>query len=183
MLTNQEIESLLREEPITDEWPWRTKDEMVIENHWEKVVLEICQKLEMDHKSEFTHYGSGYASYVDTWLFREDEQFRFGKGNSYWGLVILFSRLSPYCVMGEGKKKWSEVGRSSYRPCFQFVDHFTQGILKDLAENAEKIIGSHGIRRLKKQDLETKLETGIEVPTILSPPPWRHFDSLFHWED
>lgn len=182
-LDAQQIEMLLNQRSITYEWPWNTSDELVIDKHWKDVLAEICRKLHLQHKSEFGHYGSGYSSYVDSWLYREDESFRFNVGNCFWGLVILYSRLSKYCVIGQGQKVWNEKNGSSYLPSFDFVDHFTLPLIADLADKVECILANRGIQRLRKEQVSEVLGRNIRVPTILEEPPLHHFDAIFYWED
>ena len=134
-----EIVSLLDQKPITDEWPWSTGDERVIDGNIKKIVTEICRKCHVLDKTEFNHYGSGYASFVDCWLYRENDDFRFERGNCYGGLVVLFSRLSNYYVVGEGQKTWQKKSGSSYLPSFEFVDDITQEATKALEQDVCKL--------------------------------------------
>jgi hypothetical protein len=183
ILSENQIELLLHQKPITDEWPWVTRDESVIDMHWKDVLSEICRDLNLLEKSEFGHYGSGYASYVDSWLYRDTEEFRFHPGNCFWGLVILYSRLSPFYVIGEGKRTWHDKGGSSYLPCFEFVDQLTQNCVFSLSQDVEAILGNRGLRRLRKDQVSGTLDAKFQVPTILADPPLRHFDAIYYWED
>lgn len=183
ILSPEQIDALLARKPISDEWPWATCDEEVVDKHWEEVLDEICRSLNLRHKSEFGHYGSGYASYVDSWFYRDDDDFRFGEGRCYWGLVILYSRLSPYYAMGQGQKAWNDRGGSSYLPCFDFVDHFTHQSVVGLVSGAEAVLERRGLRRIRKEDVSENLDIDIVVPTILQNPPLHHFDAIFYWED
>ena len=183
ILTEKHIELLLHQKPITDEWPWSTCDQVVIDKHWKDVLAEICRKMRLDHKSEFGHYGSGYASYVDTWLYRAEASFRFAAGNCFWGIVILYSRLSPYYVLGQGQKSWHDNGGSSYLPSFKFVDAISQDVLISLVYDIDVILAGRGLKRLKRSQVEANLDHNIRVPTILADPPLHHFDAIYYWED
>ena len=183
MLTEKEINRLLDQKPITKERPWSTGDEQAIDKNIEAIVVKLCKKHDVLDKTEYEHYGSGYASFVDCWLYRPDDEFRFEKGNCFWGLVVLFSRLSKYFVLGEGQKTWHKGSGSSYVPSFEFVDVFTQNSTKTLERLIFHTLERQGLVRLHANDLAKFLRTDIRVPTILSDPPWRHFDALFYWED
>lgn len=185
LLSEADIASLLAEEPITDEWPWNATDGIAVHNHIKSVVAEIRRKNRLLDKTEFGHYGSGYASYVDCWLYREDAEFRFAKGNCYWGLVVLFSTLSHYYAIAEGQKTWEATTASSYLPSFEHIDRITHPATQALVDSVCAILDSRGWVRARASDLAELLPgprtTG--VPTILSHPPYRHFDALFYWMD
>ena len=184
-LTKPQINRLLRQLPITDKWPWSTNDGPTIDGHIEGVIGELCRKLRLKDRTEFEHYGSWYASYIDCWLFRPKDEFRFAEGNCFWGLIVLFSRLSHYFVLGEGQKAWDAADnrRSSYLPSFAGVDQLTQPAVVRLAPKVCKILNERGFVRLAAGDLGALLPAKTQVPTILTDPPFRHFDSLFYWED
>lgn len=44
LLSENEIRALLRQEPITDEWPWNTKDEKTIHETIKDIIAEIRRK-------------------------------------------------------------------------------------------------------------------------------------------
>ncbi len=122
MLTETQIQLLLHQKSISDEWPWGTNDQREIDKHIQSIVAEVCRKLQLEEKTVYDHYGSGYASYVDCWFYRPDKDFRVSAGDDYQGLVVLLSRLSPYYVVGQGQKSWHKTGGAAYLPRFQFVD-------------------------------------------------------------
>jgi hypothetical protein len=183
LLTPSDIESLLRQKSITDEWPWSTNDETTIHGNIKDIIAEIRRKNRLLDKTEFGHYGSGYASYVDCWLYRADDTFRFDKGDCYWGLVVLFSTLSKYYVVGEGQKTWHKTGGSSYLPSFQFVDSFSYPAVQRLTEGVCSVLAGRGLVRASASEISPLLAEDIDVPTILADRPWRQFDALYYWED
>lgn len=183
ILTETQIDQLLHQEAITEEWPWSTNDEQVIDRNVKDIVAEICRRARLKDKTEYGHYGSGYASYVDCWLYRPDDDFRISPGNHYHGLVILFSRLSPFYVLGQGSRSWDRTGGAFYLPDYDFVDVIEQPVLKDLVPLVTTILTERGLTRLHKTDLDTFLPAGVQVPTILAQHVLRHFDALFYWED
>ncbi len=187
MFTDTQIDMLINQESISSEWPWSTNDERVIDRHIREIVAEVRQKLRVEDKTEFAHYCSGYASYVDCWLYRPDDEFRFEPGNNYHGLVVLFSRLSSFYVIGEGKKSWTEtIGGTyggTYLPEFGFVDDIHHEAVAGLVPPVTAILDDRGLTRLYQSDLDTILPLDVGVPTILADEVFRHFDALFYWED
>ncbi len=182
-LSKRQINNLLRMKSITGEWPWSTNDEATIDQHIKDIVAEVRRKVRLTEKTEYDHYGSGYASFVDCWLYRPNDEFRFHAGDAYWGLVVLFSRLSKYYVVGKGQKTWDGNRGSSYLPCFEFVDQISQPAVTAIVGKVCRVLDGRGLERLNSDELSELLPGDIQIPTILGGPPWRHFDALFHWED
>lgn len=183
ILTEAQIEELLAQRSITDEWPWSTNDEATIDEHIKNIVAKVRLEVGLLDKSEYGHYGSGYSSFVDCWLYCEDDIFQFASGNHYWGLVVLFSRLSKYYVIGEGQKTWHEKGGSSYMPAYEFVDQVRHPATLSIVDDVCAVLNSQGLVRLSAEKLSGVLPDRIQVPTILDDPPWRVFDAIFYWED
>lgn len=183
LLTDAHIDDLLHQRVISSEWPWVTNDERVIDKHFKDILAEIRRKVRVEDKTEFGHYGSGYASYVDCWLYRPVDDFRAGGGSNYFGLFVLFSRLSHYYVMGQGQKAWSGRTCSSYLPAFELVDAINNPGVLELEMLVEPLLESRGLRRLRSNDLSEFLPEDVKVPTILTRRAYRQFDALFYWED
>lgn len=185
MFNESESEKLLRAESISDQHPWMTNDERQIDSFYRKVIgrLEIDQNLKS--RIEWDHYGSGYASYIDAWFYQDSDEFRelAPLGECFVGVAVLFSRLSPFYVLGQGSKAWSEGGGSSYLPCMDFVDVFDLDCTRKLSKTIESFLEKQDLSRVKRVDLENPLSPDYRVPTILSDSPWTEFDALFHWED
>ncbi len=182
-LTDTEIDLLLKQQAISVQWPWSTNDERVIDNNIKDIVAEVRRRLRLEDKTEYGHYGSGYASFVDCWLYRPDDDFRYRPGAHYKGLVVLFSRLSRFYVLGQGFKSWHVTGGTSYLPEFEFVDSFDHQAVLSLVPRVTSILTDRGLTRLYKSDLEIVLARHICVPTIMTDRVFRHFDALFYWED
>ena len=179
--TNQ-TKKLLNQESITNISPWSLNQETVIDLHIKKSIKVICQKLKIKDKTEYNHYGSGYASFIDCWLYLEKEELRY-LDCGFYGLVILFSRLSNYYVIGEGTKTWKGTTGSSYLPSCNFVDQIKRPKLKEIEKEVTTLLTYRGFERLYKKDLEDKLNQSFDIPTMLGDPPFTNFDLLFYWED
>lgn len=181
-LSESQIQNLLSERSITEEWPWSTNDSKVIEKHIKDIIAEIRRKTGVEDKTVFNHYGSGFASYVDCWLCCRSPKFLSGS-IGYQGLVVLFSRFSHYYVMGEGNQSGDEKGGSSYLPSFEFVDFIKHPRVQELETLVSPILDTRGLCRLRSTDLSTTLPSNWEVPTILADGAYRHYDALFYWSD
>jgi hypothetical protein len=63
------------------------------------------------------------------------------------------------------------------------LDRFKGTALEPLANRLDSVLARMGWTRLRKEELAVALPSGVDAPTILSDPPYRLFDAVFHWED
>ena len=186
-ISDSEIANLLTQQAISQQYPWSTNDSREIENFFKSVVPELERKARVRSRVEWGHYGSGYASFVDAWLYREDSDFdtiyRPAQGRSYTGPVILLSRLSPYFALMEGEKSWGGNGGSSYMPHLDAIDNFSTLVVAELAEQIQPILEGHGMIRLSHSMLDIPLNPEFKVPTVLTDRAFTNFDAVFYWKD
>lgn len=187
LLSPIEIDRLLHAKMIKDDHLWATGDEQLVEGYLKAALAAVERTTQTKSKVEWDHYGSGYASFVDVWLYRATPDFDakrpLGYGEQHTGLVILLSRLSPYFVFMEGEKHWHPHGASSYLPEFSMVDRLETPAVRSLAGDVEVVLQGHGLVRALRAQLEEPLTTDIQVPTILTDKGFNQFDALFYWED
>lgn len=187
-LSDDEISALLSERSISQAYPWVTNDFREIEKFYKSLIAQAMRKTQVKSLVEWQNYGSGYASFVDAWFYRESPdfsaRFRPDRGEAYTGLVVVLSRLSPYFVLMEGEKSWNaDGGGSSYLPHLDSVDEFRSQAVINLADDVQAILEEHGLIRLNHAMLDKPLDPDIDVPTVLTNRPFTLFDALFHWED
>lgn len=187
MFSPQQIDSLLQQHAITDEQPWSSNDPLAVEAFYKAVCAELTRRTGTSSKIEWNHYGSGYASYIDVWIYKPTTDFSVAfpgnHGEAYEGLCILLSRLSPYFVFLQGAKSWAESGGSSYMPTYDAVDRLTNPSVIALETIAQEVLTSFGLLRVFKDDLMSPISSSIRVPTNLSDGPFIEFDALYYWED
>ena len=187
LLSETEVERLLHQQMIKDEHPWSTGDGRLVEGHLKATLAAVERSTRTKSKVEWNHYGSGYASFIDVWLYKTTPEFDakrpVGHGEQHTGLVVLLSRLSPYFVFLEGEKHWHSRGASSYLPEFNMVDRLETPAVKSLSDAVQAVLQSHGLVRALRSQLEEPLATKIRVPTILTDRGFNQFDALFYWED
>ena len=187
LLSDDEIRRLLIQQCISHEHPWAANDEQLIEGHLKAVCAAVERRTRSMSRIEWNHYGSGYASFVDAWFYRNTPDFnpkrplRFGEEHT--GLIVLLSRLSPYFVFMEGEKSWHAHGGSHYLPEYDMLDRLQSGAVKLLASQVQPILEEHGLVRASREQLSEPLSPNINVPTILSDRGLCQFDALFYWED
>ena len=99
------------------------------------------------------------------------------------GVVVLFSRLSPYFVLMEGTKSLDARDGSRDLPDSDLIDKFSRHCVAELAAQIQAILESVGLVRLFARDLEAPLGRTVKVPTVLTVRAFFAFDALFYWED
>ena len=190
-LSENEIHRLLSQQAIMGEYPWMSEDQKMVESHFKRTLAEVTRSTKTESRVEWDHYGSGYASFVDVWLYKATPEFRcrtfkrkmLPGEEGYTGLVILLSRLSPCFVFMEGEKQWHPRGSSSYMPDLDRLDRLETPAVATLAEQVQPILERHALIRVSRAQLETPLAAGIHPPTILTDRGFTQFDALFYWED
>ncbi|MES2889629.1 MAG: hypothetical protein V4739_16670 [Pseudomonadota bacterium] len=187
LLSPFEVERVLLGQSITDRQPWATGDPAAVDGLLQGVCAAVTRLTRCESRVEWTHYGSGYASYVDAWFYRatpESGVKHAGRDvEAHTGLVVLLSRLAPYFVFMEGQKHWDALSAGSYLPHFDMLDRFDTPAVALLSQHVQRVLESHGLIRVLQAQLGAPLDEGVRVPTILTDDGFRQFDALFHWED
>jgi len=187
LLSPIEIERLISQQTISDLYPWATADDDLIEGHIKGACAAVIRATGAKSKVQWNHYGSGYASYVDAWFYKATPEFNvlrpIGQGEEHTGLIILFSRLSPYYAFMEGEKHWEAHTASSYLPEFHMVDQLKSPGVIELVRLVSPILENQGFIRARKEQLTEPLPSTCQVPTVLNDRGFSQFDALFYWED
>ena len=63
------------------------------------------------------------------------------------------------------------------------MDNLTNDAVVGLAIEVEKILAAKGLRRLKQAALDTPLDIGVTIPTVLTDDYVSFYDGLFYWEE
>lgn len=187
MLNLAEILQLVTARPVSRVWPWAGKDKQAIEAHLKKACAELLRKTGTRARIDRAHYGSGYASYVDAWFYRNHPDFEARQhtstGEAHVGLMILLSRLTPYFVFLEDERHWNTSGGSHGMPSLEQVDRLNHPAIRRLADQVQPILEDMGFIRATRDLLQDPIPAGIRVPTVLSEAPYSMFDAIFYWED
>ena len=152
-----------------------------------EVIRDASSRHKLQTRVADESYGQGFGSFVDAWFYKDTADFRLKPltpGEQHFiGLYILFSRLAPFYVMGEGAKSWSGRGGSSYLPDFEGTDRLTHPAVKHLSIQLDTFITSRGFVRLSKADVAPLLPDDLQFASNLSDGAPRLFDALFFWND
>jgi len=182
-LSNDEIASLVRCEELIRFPPVR-KSTPELESFYISLAKEITRLNGCGEKTEWNHYGSGYASFIDAWFYFPDGRARGAlEGEHHHGIYVLLSRQSCFYVVGQGEKTWRSDGGSSYLPGLDSVDSVEHPALLPLERQIDQLLTASGLKRLRRAEMEPTIGGEHKVPTILSDVPFTQFDALFFWED
>lgn len=183
LLTEHEISELVQGRPIPS-LAHPAGDQPSVESFFRVAIQEICTATGAAERTEWNHYGSGYASFLDSWFYYTDGRARRSVADEHHaGVFVLFSRLTGTYALGQGEKAWSVKGGSSYLPNFDSIDVFDHPALTEMTSIIDVTLKRRGLRRLRSADLEPMISGIHHVPTILANPPHRVFDAIFYWED
>ncbi|WP_174868405.1 hypothetical protein [Pectobacterium polaris] len=189
LLSPHEISCLLQPvaQCISDEYPWVSNDEQAIEKHFKGVCAQVMRLTNTKSRIEWNHYGSGYASFIDAWFYKNTLDFDVKRplchGEEHTGLTVLLSRLSPYFVFMESEKNWHAQGGSQALPELGMIDRLETPAVIALSQQVQSELEKCGLVRAYKEQLTSLLPTGTRVPTVLTDRGFTQFDALFHWED
>lgn len=186
LFSSADIKRLVDHERICKAEPWKAGDRAV-EQFYRGVCEKVSLRCNVLERGEWDHFGSGYASFVGAWFYRDEAGFRVpnanGKGLAYTGLSVLLSRLTDHFAFLEMRKGWDERSGYGGLPDFEGLDRLDTPAVKSLAVEVESVLAEFALKRLFKEDLAGFLPKEVSLETNLSNGPLRQFDALFHWYD
>jgi hypothetical protein len=189
-LSQLEIESLISENSISEVFPWSTNNENLINRHYKQIFLDISNLSATQFLVDFDHYGSGYASYIPTFFFKEEfriQQLYPSYNQNFLGLEIYFCRLAPYFIMIENEYHWQSKLRKikcfNGFPDLDQIDEIKNSNIILIAQQIEKLLSKFGLIRLNQKQLKIKLPSNYEIYTNFTNHEYCYFDAFFHWED
>lgn len=103
MTLNQEnLTRIIAGQRCGEAWPYKGGTEAVIKDFLRGITNQLGASKLLETESEFNHYGSGYASYVDVFCWKRDGSSQRHEEGRTWtqGLVLYLCRLAPVFVLG-----------------------------------------------------------------------------------
>ncbi len=165
--------------------PWNSRRRTIA--FYRRLCADMCRGLNLKSRIEWNHYGSGYASYIDAWFYRNTSEFRvipsLGYKHEYKGLWVLLHRQTPFYVVGQGEQHWGEARGASYLPSMDAVDDLAPNAMLTLSNEIDRELSEQGLIRLHRDDLVRPIPQDVIVETNLSSGSLHLFDALFHWMD
>jgi len=159
----------------------------VLTTTYDSVSKTVQEQLGVLEQREWTGYGSGTASFLESWFYLPEPRFEAKKYDtdeySYTGVTVIFSLLEPMFAVYENVKSWSEFSGISMLPSFQSIDQFESSDTRDLAQSICRAIRDLGIPQVSKRTLSVPIDASIRIESNMSNGPLLLFDAFYHWMD
>lgn len=194
MFTNEELRMLIDGKMIGAYYPYDTGDEQAVLNYLKIIQAEFDRMPTLYCEAEPLHFGSGYASYVE-WFIYTDQDSEISEANGIRtiekkGLVVKISLLSPVILIGVGAKtidieieRDEEVSGSKDVFCEAWQLIIPEGF-KDLLSTIERTFMKYQFTVLQKEDVTPQLPFQASIPTLFRKPgKYLIWDAIFYWED
>lgn len=184
LLTENFLKKVIQGKRVGDFYPFIQGDDAQMEHYISHLVGEIGGLKGLLYEADFDHYGSGFASYVSVFLWKKEEEEVLANGEvSMKGLWLYISRLAPVVIMGKGEMtRHGSSGSSDFLASHTVCEWPSETWSKQIWA-IKKIVEAYHYVILTKADVDQYLDFQIDIPTILSEPPYKVFDAHFYWED
>lgn len=151
-----------------------------------QVVNQFKNSKVITIETEFDHYGSGFASYVDVFITKKDGSSIKEIDDITWiqGVSLYLCRLAPVAVFGKNEKTKDKNGGGSFG--FLREDNVgttPEGNWEEIIDEVTNVLKQNQIQLLNRDLIMKPLEFEIEIHTILKDSNYNIFDVLFYWED
>jgi len=148
---------------------------------------ELVAALGVKEIREWSDYGCGTASFVESWFYYEKPEFEFKfegmPGKGYNGVCILFSLLEPMFAAGESHKTWDEHGGSGILPSLGMIDEYSSKPTKTLSTKICQHLKASGIPQASKRTLKEPIQADITIESNMKDGKLKLFDAFYHWMD
>lgn len=86
MYSHEQLKSFIKGEIIGESYPYGTKDEKKMEAYIKQLYNRVKRIPNMLCEAEFDHFGSGYASFIEFFCYRQ-EDIRIIKKKEKYGIL------------------------------------------------------------------------------------------------
>lgn len=185
--SKEELETIIDGNPVGSFHPYNLYEyDYDQTDKYIKSVVESIQKIKgLSFEVDFDSHGSGYASYVSVFCWKNEESLARQAGGLryYTGIRLYICRLAPVAVFGKGQ---ISIHRSNIGHDFLTINQIyeiPEGNWKNEVENIVRILKDYSYELLDKDYLKETLCFEAYIPTILVDKPYKVYDALFYWED
>ena len=194
MFTEEQLRDLIAGRMIGHAYPYDTNDDGEVEAHIRRLFYRINRIPGIICEAEWDHFGSGYASFVEFYCYKEEDQIvtknKWTREVRTEGLLIYISRLAPVAIMGEDaryktlRNEKGEVTGGVFGSLTKPSDlRIGEGFLS-IAEKITEAIEEFDYELLKENMINMPLPFQVKIPTIYSEPrDYTIMHAIFYWED
>lgn len=193
MFTNEQLKRLIQGEVIGEIFPYNTTDEQSIFSYLKRIKAELEKSRKIRCEQEPLHFGSGYASYMQWFVYEKNMVKQTELENDVVqkdkeGLIVNISMLAPVVLIGVGKRsdtyseqQWVSGGRTFFATP---QDLLIPTHLNELYESLQRLFMKYHYAVLRKEDVEKPLPFKANIATIFREPrEYLIWDAIFYWED
>lgn len=198
MYTNEQWARFIQGETFGDTYPYDTGDKQQIEMHLLRLYRQLQRIPSLCCEAEFSHFGSGYASFVEFFCYRKQDIILHKEKEKYGirqvvktGLLLNVSRLAPLFIYGEDERyetvklATNEIISGGYSSLpgqnnINCVRDELVPLLTKVTPHLEKF----GYQLLEQRQAVAPLPLQTKIPTLYREAgQYRKLDALFYWED
>lgn len=147
----------------------------------------VRSEIQVNEQQEWNAYGCGYASFLDSWYYRETPTFKlqpYDEGKRYAGVTVVYSLLFPMFSVFESVKEWrDDDSGSGTLPAVSLIDEYNSEEVKALSHKICGVLRELGLQQASRKTLELSLDKSIAIETNLSNGNLKIFDAFYHWMD
>ena len=192
MFSNEQLMAMIRQEVISDVYPYSMGNEHELKNYLKAIFAEL-KRSNIHCKVEIDHFGSGYASYIQ-WFCYEDQhvevkEYPSKRVEDIQGLHVLISRLTPVIMIGNANESSTYSLSSEYLGGGNsMLDEPHQLVIEPRFEKLfnvlVRIFMKYNFTVLRKEDVELPLPFDADIPTLSrGKRKYLVWDAIFYWED
>lgn len=196
MFSNEQLQDLIEGKIVGNGFPYETKDVQEIDAHIRRLFHRINRIPHVVCEAEWNHFGSGYASFIEFFCYRKENQVIVEEKYGYQeikteGIVIDICRLAPVAIIGEDNRyqkiriETNEVVNGAHGSILdganslRYAEKF-QGIVRKI----EHALQEFDYELLTAEEMGQPLPFKAKIPTIYREPrAYLVMDAIFYWED
>ncbi|OIJ16345.1 hypothetical protein BKP37_06370 [Anaerobacillus alkalilacustris] len=196
MFSNEQLQALTEGRIVGNTYPYDTNNEQEIEAHIRQLLYRINRIPNLVCESEWNHFGSGYASFVEFFCYRQEdvtvveEKYGFQEIKTN-GIIIDICRLAPVAIMGEDDRykkiriETNEVVGGAYGTLLDGANRLVfNEKFQRIAEQLKQSLKEFDYGLLEAEKLNQSLSFKTKIPTIYRKPnQYIVMDAIFYWED
>ena len=194
MFTDEQLRNLIAGKMIGDSYPYDTNDDNEVEAHIRRLFYRLNRIPGIICEAEWDHFGSGYASFVEFFCYREKDKHhtenKWTREEKTDGLLLYISRLAPVAIMGEDTRyktfrieTGDEIGGAYGSLTSPSQLRISQKFLP-ISQKITEVLTEFGYELLREEMVNMPLPFQAKIPTIYSEPrDYVLMHAIFYWED
>ena len=193
MFTNEQLQAMIRREKVSEQYPYSEQDDEVLIDYLKPLLAEM-KRAKIRYTMESSHFGSGYASYIQLFCYTDDfvtvtvEDGE--REEDRRGLFVLVSRLAPViAIVNDAWQyvRFDEAGEETGGGG-TMVDHpkdlDIEPRFESLSNELVRLFMKYHFTVVQKDDVDKPLPFDAHIPTLSrSKGSYLVWDAVFYWED